>query len=107
MPPDVPIACTLSPAELPDRLAGARELGAQALRGLEVSDRRAVLRFAGHREDVDALVAAESACCAFFEFGVREDGDRVELEIRTPEGGELVLRGLVAGVVAGWDRGLG
>ena len=54
---------------------------------------------------MDALVEAESGCCSFFEFDVRETDDEVEVEILTPEGGELVLRGLVAGVVAGRDQG--
>jgi hypothetical protein len=104
--PNAPIACTLSATELPGRMESARSLGERALVDVEVADRRALLRFHGHREEVDALVAAESSCCAFFDFDVREDGDRVELEILTPEGGELVLRGLVAGVIAGWDGGL-
>jgi hypothetical protein len=103
---DAPIACTLTVAERPGRAASARELGQQALVDLEVADRTALLRFDGHREEVDALVAAETSCCAFFDFDIREDGDRIELEILTPEGGELFLRSLVAGVVAGWDRGL-
>lgn len=106
MTQDAPIACTLTAAEVPDRMASARKLGEQALIDLEVADRRALLRFEGHREAVDALVTAESGCCSFLDFDVRENGRQVELEIRTPEGGELVLRGLVAGVVAGWDGGL-
>lgn len=106
MATEVPIACTLSANELPGRLEAARALGEQALTGVEVTGRRALLRFDGHRDDVDALVEAESGCCSFFEFDVRETDDEVEVEILTPEGGELVLRGLVAGVVAGWDQGL-
>ncbi|MBA2522508.1 MAG: hypothetical protein H0V25_04165 [Solirubrobacterales bacterium] len=103
MPEEVPIACTLTNAELPGRIAAARALGADALVGLEVAERNALLRFRGERERVDALVAAEQQCCAFFDFGLRERRDLVELEIRTPEGGEPILRGLVAAVVAGWE----
>lgn len=106
MPEDVPIACTLTSGELSDRIADARRLGERALVGLEVSERRALLRFNGERDGVDALVAAESACCPFFAFDVRQEGERVELEIATPEGGELPMRGLVAGVLAGWEGGL-
>jgi hypothetical protein len=97
-----PIACTLAAAERRARMDGARELGERALVGVEVHDRRALLRFHGERDAVDALVDAESACCAFFEFTTTRDGDATQLEIRTPEGGESLLRGLVAGVVAGW-----
>jgi hypothetical protein len=106
MPRETPIVCTLSAEERPARSASARELGERALVGLDVSDRRALLRFQGEHESVDALVAAESACCAFFEFTSTRDGEDTELEIRTPEGGEPLLRGLVAGIVAGWEVAL-
>ena len=106
MPHAAPIACALTGDELPERLADARELGEKALVGLEVFDRRAVLRFSGERERVDALVAAENRCCSFLEFEVAEDRERIELRIATPEGGELPMRSLVAGVVAGWEGGL-
>jgi hypothetical protein len=105
MPGETPIACTLDAADRPARIAGARELGERALVGVEVHGRRAWLRFHGERAAVDALVAAERTCCAFLQFRVADDGDDTELEIRTPEGGEPLLRGLVAGVVAGWGGG--
>jgi hypothetical protein len=74
--------------------------------GLEVSQRRALLRFRAAHESVEALVAAERACCAFFEFSMTRHDDDTELEIRTPAGGEALLRGLVAGIVAGWKGGI-
>jgi hypothetical protein len=103
---ETPIACALSPDERQARSATARELGERALVGLEVRDRLALLRFRGERAGVDALVAAESACCEFFDFATIRDGEDTELEVRTPEGGEPLLRGLVAGIVAGWEGGL-
>jgi hypothetical protein len=106
MPPETPIVCTLDARNRGARLAAARELGEHALVGLEVSGRRALLRFQGERERVDALVAAERDCCAFLEFTTTRNGEQTELEIRTPEGGEPTLRGLVAGIVAGWEGGL-
>jgi hypothetical protein len=84
-----------------------RELGEQALIGLDASDRRARLRFQGERDRVEALVAAESQCCAFFQFAIARDGEETEVEIRTREGGEPLLRALVAAVVAGWEGELG
>ena len=48
----------------------------------------------------------EGKCCAFFEFATTRAGEETEVEIRTPEGGEPLLRGLVAGIVAGWEGGL-
>jgi hypothetical protein len=107
MPEGTPIACTLDAADHRARIASARELGERALVGVNVHERRALLRFHGEREAVDALVAAEMACCSFFEFRASYDGEDTELEIRTPEGGEPLLRGLVAGVVAGWEGRLG
>jgi hypothetical protein len=107
MASETPIACSLDAENRAARLAGTRELGEQALVGLEVSERRALLRFHGRRERIDALVAAERACCGFLEFRATRNGERTELEIRTPEGGEPILRGLVAGIVAGWEGGPG
>jgi hypothetical protein len=107
MPTEVPIACTLSAGDQPVRMAAMREVGRRALVGLQVSDRRARLRFHGERERVDALVAGESQCCAFFHFATTPVGEETELEIRTPEGGEPLLRALVAAIVAGWEGELG
>lgn len=106
MPPETPIACTLDAEDRTARLARARELGERALAGLNVGDGSALLRFHGHYEAVDALVAAEGACCPFFEFTTTRHGENTELEIVAPEGGDPLLRGLVAGIVAGWERGL-
>lgn len=106
MPTETPIACTLTAAELPQRIAVAKALGSDALISLEVEGRRAVLRFQGERARVDSLVKAESDCCSFFDFAVREEDGLVDLEIETPEGGEPILRGLVAVVVSGWEGGL-
>src|SRR5262245_33344608 len=88
MPLETPIACSLDAEDRTARLARARELGAHALAGLNVGHRSALLRFHGHYEAVDALVAAESACCPFFEFTTTRHGENTELEIVAPEGGE-------------------
>ncbi|MGI8460144.1 MAG: hypothetical protein ACR2OC_00705 [Solirubrobacterales bacterium] len=104
MPNEIPIACTLTESERPERAASAAGLGADALVGLEVSGPRATLRFAGEQDRVEALVAAERSCCAFFEFELVGDGEQTELEVRAPEGADWAVRGLVAGLVAGWER---
>jgi hypothetical protein len=101
-----PLACTLAATDRTTRATQLRELGEQALVGLEVSGRRALLRFEGAHERVAAFVDAERACCAFFEFAMTRPGDDTEIEIRVPAGGEPLLRGLVAGIVAGWNGGL-
>jgi hypothetical protein len=79
-----PIACTLTEAELPDRIASARALGERALTGLEVGGRRALLRFDGERAEVEALVAAERRCCPFLTFEIIRSAGVIELEIRLP-----------------------
>jgi hypothetical protein len=101
-----PIACNLGADDRSARLKTARELGRRALVGLDVSDRRALLRFRGESRRVEALVRAESECCAFLEFARARQAEETELEIRAPDGGEPLLRGLVAGIVAGWEEGL-
>jgi hypothetical protein len=106
MPPDTVIACSLDAEDRAARMAVARELGEHALVGLDISERRARLRFRGAHDRVDALAAAERACCAFLEFTTTRQGEHTELEVRSPAGGEPLLRGLVAGIVVGWEGGL-
>jgi MerR family copper efflux transcriptional regulator len=107
MSTDVPIACTLSGGDRGARTTAMRELGGRALVGVDAGDRRARLRFHGEPERIEALVAAERQCCGFFQFTMTRDGEETELEIRTPEGGEPILRALVAAIVAGWGGELG
>jgi hypothetical protein len=52
------------------------------------------------------LAAAERGCCPFFKLTTSRHGDDAEVKIRTPEDGEPLLRGLVAGIVAGWQGAL-
>jgi hypothetical protein len=106
MPPDTVIACILDAEDRAARMAVVRELGEHALVGLDISERRARLRFRGADDRVEALVAAERACCPFLEITTTRQGEHTELEIRSPAGGEPLLRGLVAGIVAGWEGGL-
>jgi MerR family transcriptional regulator, copper efflux regulator len=107
MPTELPIVCTLSGSDSRARAVAVRELGNRALVGVEAHDGRALLRFHGERERVEGLVAAESQCCAFFQFAVTRDGEKIDVEIRTPEGGEPLLRALVAAIVAGWEGPFG
>ena len=99
MSTELPIACSLTAAELGPRVDEMRALGDAALVDVETEPARATLRFAaarGVRERVDAVVAAESECCAFLTMRVDEDPDRVVLTIEAPAGAELVLEEMVA-----------
>jgi len=89
------IACSLSADELPKRLAEMAAIGKDSL--LSVSP-EGLLRFRGDRatrERLEALIAAESACCSFLRFDLREDGGTLVLTVTAPEGAEPLAFELV------------
>ena len=95
---ELPIACSLSATELPERLDAMAALGNAALLDVRDAGTRAELRFAaapGVRDRVDAIVAAESECCAFLSMRVTDAPGIVVLNIDAPEGAEPVLRELL------------
>jgi hypothetical protein len=95
----IPIACSLSAAELPRRLAEMGALGRAALVDVEHTDLTATLRFAalaGIADRLDEIVAAESKCCAFLQMELREDAGQLVLTITAPPDGQPVLDDLVA-----------
>jgi hypothetical protein len=99
MPDELPIACSLTAAELPKRLTEIAALGREALVDVRNESTRAELRFAdraGVHQRVDAIVAAESECCAFLTMRVSNPPGLVVLNIEAPEDAELVLQELVA-----------
>ena len=107
MPETIPIACTLEQADLPERAELLARLG-QRLDGVEAGGLAARLRFPADDEDeLRRLMTLESSCCPFFSFDLVESGDRLELRVSAPEGGEWAVRGLVAGFVAGWQQRTG
>ena len=66
---------------------------------METTGGRAVLRFragAETGERLAAIVAAEADCCAFLGLDLADEGEEFVLSIQAPEGGELVMRELVA-----------
>jgi hypothetical protein len=95
MSSDLPIACSLSADELPRRLAEIGAIGREALRSVEPD---CVLRFGADpstRDRLEAVIAAESECCRFLTFHLREDGDELLLSIRAPDGAEPLVRQLI------------
>jgi hypothetical protein len=99
MSDELPIACTLSATELPERLAEMSELGRAALLDVERDGTRAVLRFrpdATTGQRLAAIVAAEARCCAFLDMALREERDTLSLSIVAPADAGLVLDELVA-----------
>jgi hypothetical protein len=98
MPSELPIACSLNASELNARLAEMADLGRAALIDARTEPTRAELRLAagaGVRARVEAIVAAESECCAFLTMRVRDELDTVVLTIDAPEDAHLVLAELV------------
>jgi hypothetical protein len=95
---EIPVACTLSPAQMKGRGEEIRALGRAALLSVECAERRATLRFRPGpevRERVGAIVAAEGECCAFLDFTVSSgEEDTTVVTIEAPEGGEAVVREL-------------
>ncbi|HEY3188726.1 MAG TPA: hypothetical protein VGJ70_14695 [Solirubrobacteraceae bacterium] len=95
-------ACTLSQAEMPDRLAETAVLG-RSLRSSVVTEGRAVLRFRGDadtRARAAAFVAAESVCCSFLSMELFDEPDALVLTVEGPEGAEPMVRELVAALTA-------
>ena len=102
MSDSAPFSCSLDESQKTDRAKLITHLGERML-ALEAGGERAVLRFpVDRRESVEDFVRAESACCPFFGFAVLESDGLLELRVSAPSGAESVVRGLVAGFVAGW-----
>src|SRR4051812_49950603 len=98
MPQELPIACSLTATEFPERLAQMTALGRDALLDAGVAGARARLRFAGEPgvyERVKAFAEAEKRCCPFLTFEVTDTGDGVMLGIDAPESAAGVLADLV------------
>jgi hypothetical protein len=103
VPTELPIACSLSAAELSARLAAMTDLGRSALVGVERSRSTAVLRFRSGgqtSERLAAIVAAEARCCRFLDMTVSETGDALALTITAPPDAAPVLDELVAAFAA-------
>lgn len=94
-----PIACTLTADELPARLEQIRSLARDALRAKTAAGTRAVLTFEpapGVRERLAAIVAAESACCAFLTMTLAGGPGAITLTIDAPADAVPVLAELLA-----------
>jgi hypothetical protein len=92
-----PIACTLDPAQMPQRGEEIRALGRAGLQAVERGERQVTLRFrrdAAIREGVERIVAAESRCCAFLDLTLADQKDAIVLTIAAPEGGEPAMHAL-------------
>jgi hypothetical protein len=92
-----PIACTLDPAEMPQRGDEIRALGRDGLLDAERAERHVTLRFRPDdaiRRRVESIAAAESRCCAFLDFSIAREKDATVLTIAAPEGAEPAMHDL-------------
>ena len=81
----LPIACTLTPGDLRERLALIRRLTTEALLGHDRHGLVLALRYApAALERVRAMVASEQHCCAFLNFEVQEQSEAVYVRITAP-----------------------
>lgn len=102
MPQTVPVACSLTAHERPDRQRLMSALG-EGLIAVDAEGREASLSFAKDQgQAIDRFVESESECCPFFGFEINDGAESTVLSVTAPEGGEWAVRGLVAGFVAGW-----
>jgi hypothetical protein len=98
----LPIACTLRPGELRERLGLINTLTRHSLVSYERSDLVLRLRYAPDAVvQVRAMVDKESQCCAFLTFDVCEEVDAMRVTIAAPEQARDAADELFAQFVAG------
>ena len=88
-----PIACTLQPGAMPDRVADWHAVLSSARERSTTADGRLRVEFG---RDVDIaelarLIAAEQQCCAFFSFALTIDQRGIALEVGAPEAATEVV----------------
>lgn len=95
-----PIACSLTADELPKRLEEISAVGKDALLSVSVDG---ALRFRADgttRRRLEAIIAAESLCCPFLSFDLREYAGALFVTIDAADGGERLARDLVDAFVS-------
>lgn len=82
----IPIACTLEPAAMPDRLAEWGSILEHATTRTPI-DNGLRVHFDGNVDlaELGRLVGAEQHCCAFFSFAITVDHTGIALVVRAPE----------------------
>lgn len=83
---DAPIACTLEPGAIPERLADWGAILDRALARRPLEDGALRIEFGDEIDvaELAQLVAAEQHCCGFFSFAITVDPRGVGLEVRAP-----------------------
>jgi hypothetical protein len=91
----IPIACTLGATGLAAQRRRWEQLMAQALTGRDETPDGLRLSFRPEAEDeLRALVAVETKCCAWATWTVEPAGGTVVLDVRSADEGIATLRGM-------------
>jgi MerR family copper efflux transcriptional regulator len=93
-----PVACSLSGPELKQRLAQISAVGERAVR---VGDEVRFPADTATRERLEAIIAAESRCCPFLRFDLRDSGDELALRIDAPAEAKPIAAELIEAFSAG------
>jgi DNA-binding transcriptional MerR regulator len=88
-----PIACTLEPRAMPDRVAAWQAALGAARARTRTPDGRLRIEFDGRVlfTDLAELVAAEQECCPFFSFELTFDSRGIALEVQAPEAASPIV----------------
>jgi hypothetical protein len=98
MDDQVPIACTLTGAQMPARLAEMAAIGRDSLTEIGEHAGASVLRFRADEQihaRLTSIVDAESQCCAFLDLALEQDFAGLNLTISGPEDAAPVVQDLV------------
>ncbi len=101
------IACSLDAGGMRERLAEIAAVGAASLKRRERSGDRQRLHFdpgPGTRDRLEAIVAAEAACCPFLDVSLEERDGELLLTLAAPAAGADVADALAAAFGDGAPR---
>ena len=105
-PTEVPIACTLEPGAMPDRLSDWSNVLDHATSRQQTGDGVLRIEFDSHVDvaELARLVAAEQHCCTFFSFAVTVDHRGTALEVRAPADAAAIVTELFGSRRVGRSR---
>ena len=100
MSKDTPIACSLGTDELTERLAEISALGRGSLLSVDAAGHMHFRADEATRQRLEAIIAAESRCCSFLSFELREEAGARVLAITAPDDAKPLALDLVKAFAA-------
>src|SRR5882724_9491259 len=92
-----PVACSLGPGALTQRLTAIAEIGADSLISRHAEDGRHLLRFradASTRKRLEEIVVVEAECCSFLDLSLDQQAGELMLSIAAPLDAQALADGL-------------